>query len=157
MTYGVGASIGPLVSGVLMKQFGSNMLYAFVCFTALILVLRIRPKAVTNLHQVEDAPLHHIAMPDSMSSSPLVVALDPRVDEQVVQDQMQTATEPDAHAPTEGDAPADADQPERVVPSGEGVVRPVAIVDVDVSTDPQDARPDASLDASRDVGVDRPL
>jgi hypothetical protein len=75
----------------------------------------------------------------------------------VVQDQMQTATEPDAHASTEVDSPADAEQPERVVPSGEGVVRPVAIVDADVSTDPQDARPDASLDASRDVGVDRPL
>ncbi|NNG65188.1 MFS transporter, partial [Pseudomonas fragi] len=49
---------------------------------------RIRPNAVTNLHQVDDAPLHHVAMPDSMSSSPLVAALDPRVDEQVVQDQM---------------------------------------------------------------------
>ncbi|RML60208.1 Major facilitator family transporter, partial [Pseudomonas syringae pv. maculicola] len=34
-------------------------------------------------------------MPDSMSSSPLVVALDPRVDEQVVQDQMQTTVEPE--------------------------------------------------------------
>jgi PBP1b-binding outer membrane lipoprotein LpoB len=54
----------------------------------LILVWRIRPNAVTNLHQVDDAPLHHVAMPDSMSSSPLVAALDPRVDEQVVQDQM---------------------------------------------------------------------
>jgi hypothetical protein len=156
MTYGVGASIGPLVSGVLMKQFGSNMLYAFVCFTALILVLRIRPKAVTNLHQVEDAPLHHIAMPDSMSSSPLVVALDPRVDEQVVQDQMQTATEPEPETPTEGEPQPDA-EPERVVPSGEGVVRPVAVVDTDVSAEPQEARPDAALDASRDVGVDRPL
>lgn len=95
MTYGIGASIGPLAAGVLMKMFGSNMLYAFVCSAALILALRIRPKAVTNLHQVEDAPLHHVAMPDSMSSSPLVVALDPRVDEQVVQEQMQnTVDEP---------------------------------------------------------------
>ena len=156
MTYGVGASIGPLVSGVLMKQFGSNMLYAFVCFTALILVLRIRPKAVTNLHQVDDAPLHHIAMPDSMSSSPLVVALDPRVDEQVVQDQMQTASEPEAET-GEGELDLSSDTPERVVPSGEGVVRPVAVVDVDASTEAQGARPDPVHDASRDVGVDRPL
>jgi hypothetical protein len=155
MTYGVGASIGPLVSGVLMKQFGSNMLYAFVCVTALVLVLRIRPKAVTNLHQVEDAPLHHIAMPDSMSSSPLVVALDPRVDEQVVQDQMQTATEP--AAPPEHEPEVEGEAPERVVPSGEGVVRPVAVVDEAVSAEPQAARPDAAHDASRDVGVDRPL
>lgn len=95
MTYGIGASIGPLAAGVLMKMFGSNMLYAFVCSAALILALRIRPKSVTNLHQVEDAPLHHVAMPDSMSSSPLVVALDPRVDEQVVHDQMQATVEPE--------------------------------------------------------------
>jgi MFS family permease len=96
MTYGIGASIGPLAAGVLMKMFGSNMLYAFVCSAALLLALRIRPKEVTNLHQVEDAPLHHVAMPDSMSSSPLMVALDPRVDEQVVQEQMQTPVEEQA-------------------------------------------------------------
>jgi MFS family permease len=112
VTYGVGASIGPLAAGVLMKLFGSQMLYAFFSFFALVLVWRIRPKAVTNLHQVDDAPLHHVAMPDSMSSSPLVAALDPRVDEQVVQDQMQSAPAPEA-APDESvpDTPQAADEP----------------------------------------------
>ena len=88
VTYGIGASVGPLLAGVLMKLFGSQMLYAFFSVAGLVLVWRIRPNAVTNLHQVDDAPLHHVAMPDSMSSSPLVAALDPRVDEQDVQDQM---------------------------------------------------------------------
>ena len=112
VTYGVGASIGPLAAGVLMKLFGSQMLYAFFSFFALVLVWRIRPKAVTNLHQVDDAPLHHVAMPDSMSSSPLVAALDPRVDEQVVQDQMQSAPAPEA-VPDEpaADTPQAADEP----------------------------------------------
>jgi hypothetical protein len=96
VTYGVGASIGPLVAGVLMKLFGSQSLYAFFSFFALVLVWRIRPKAVTNLHQVDDAPLHHVAMPDSMSSSPLVACLDPRVDEQVVQEQMHSPVHPEA-------------------------------------------------------------
>jgi len=95
VTYGVGASIGPLAAGVLMKLFGSQMLYGFFALFALVLVWRIRPKAVTNLHQVDDAPLHHVAMPDNMTSSPLVACLDPRVDEQVVQDQMQTSPSPD--------------------------------------------------------------
>jgi MFS family permease len=95
VTYGVGASIGPLVAGVLMKLFGSQSLYAFFSFFALVLVWRIRPKAVTNLHQVDDAPLHHVAMPDNMTSSPLVACLDPRVDEQVVQEQMQNPVEPE--------------------------------------------------------------
>ncbi len=92
MTYGIGASMGPLAAGVLMKLFGSHMLYAFFSFFALILVLRIRPKAVTNLHQVEDAPLQHVVMPEAMS--PLGAALDPRVDEQVVLDQMCDNTVP---------------------------------------------------------------
>ena len=84
-----------------MKVLGSQMLYAFFSLTGLVLVWRIRPNAVTNLHQVDDAPLQHVAMPDSMSSSPLVAALDPRVDEQVVQDQMQDTAEPtvEPHAP----------------------------------------------------------
>jgi hypothetical protein len=121
VTYGVGASIGPLLAGVLMKFLGSQSLYAFFSFFALVLVWRIRPKAVTNLHQVDDAPLHHVAMPDSMSSSPLVAALDPRVDEQVVQEQMvqdpapvnpgpEPEAQPEAVVETELDS-ADDDKP----------------------------------------------
>ncbi len=89
VTFGIGACIGPLLAGVLMKYLGANMLYAFVSVCALILVWRVRPEAVTNLHQVDDAPLQHIPMPDSTASSPLTAALDPRVDEQVVEAQMQ--------------------------------------------------------------------
>ncbi|SEM38454.1 Major Facilitator Superfamily protein [Pseudomonas sp. ok272] len=109
VTYGIGASIGPLLAGVLMKFFGSQMLYAFFSFFALVLVWRIRPKAVTNLHQVDDAPLQHVAMPESMSSSPLVAALDPRVDEQVVQDQMQSAVSPELDPETEPGPETDLD------------------------------------------------
>ena len=114
VTYGIGASIGPLVAGVLMKVLGSQMLYAFFSLTGLVLVWRIRPNAVTNLHQVDDAPLQHVAMPDSMSSSPLVAALDPRVDEQVVQDQMQDNVEPTV-------VPESAEGPQ---PEGEGADQP---------------------------------
>ncbi|MGY2201922.1 MFS transporter [Pseudomonas gingeri] len=97
MTYGIGASMGPLAAGILMKLFGSHMLYAFFSFFALILVWRIRPKAVTNLHQVEDAPLQHVVMPEAMS--PLGAALDPRVDEQIVLDQMCDSVVPPASEP----------------------------------------------------------
>lgn len=126
VTYGVGASIGPLLAGVLMKLFGSQSLYAFFSFFALVLVWRIRPKAVTNLHQVDDAPLHHVAMPDSMSSSPLVAALDPRVDEQVVQEQMQTTVTP---------------EPE---PEPEPEVQPEAAVETDPADEGDKPAPDIS-------------
>lgn len=139
-------------------MFGSNMLYAFVCFVALVLVTRIRPKAVTNLHQVEDAPLHHIAMPDSMSSSPLVVALDPRVDEQVVQDQMQDVEpEPEVSPDVAAESDVQPEMVERVVASGEGVVRPVAIMDEEVAVEPEASGLDETTEVRRDVGVDRPL
>nr|WP_298168108.1 MFS transporter [uncultured Pseudomonas sp.] len=88
VTFGVGASLGPLLAGVLMRFYGAHMLYAFACACGLILVWRVRPENVTHLHQVDDAPLHHIPTPDNMTGSPLIAALDPRVDEQVVQEQM---------------------------------------------------------------------
>ncbi|MBA1250751.1 MFS transporter [Pseudomonas luteola] len=90
-TFGVGACIGPLLVGALMNWFGANMLYASIGVCGLILVWRIRPQDVKGLHRVDEAPLQHVPMPDSLASSPLVAALDPRVDEQVVHDQMQNA------------------------------------------------------------------
>lgn len=98
LTFGIGASIGPLLAGVLMRFLGANMLYAFVVVCALVVAWRVQPKHATHLHQVDNAPLHHIPMPDSTSSSPLAAALDPRVDEQIAQEQMQHAG-PEPQAP----------------------------------------------------------
>jgi MFS family permease len=120
VTYGVGASIGPLAAGVLMKFFGSQMLYAFFSFFALVLVWRIRPKAVTNLHQVDDAPLHHVAMPDSMASSPLVAALDPRVDEQSVHDQMHVTNDHPHQPPADVHVEPIADELDEAAEMGDG-------------------------------------
>jgi MFS family permease len=102
VTFGIGASVGPLVGGLLMKYLGANMLYAFFSMCGLLLVWRIRPDQVTHEHQVQDAPLHHVPMQDGTGSSPLKAALDPRVDEQVVQDVMTdvqpTATSQEQHS-----------------------------------------------------------
>jgi hypothetical protein len=42
MTYGVGACLGPIIAGALMRLAGSNMLYVFsaVCAMALVLLMR---------------------------------------------------------------------------------------------------------------------
>lgn len=87
-TFGVGASMGPLLVGWLMSGFGANMLYAFFCVSALLIAVRIRPQVVTGETRVAEAPLPHMAVPDGLASSPLVAALDPRVEEEYVQDQM---------------------------------------------------------------------
>lgn len=91
-TFGLGASIGPILVGSLMRGFGPNMLYAVFSLVALTIVLKIRPQVLTGDTMVEEAPLPHTAMPDGLSSSPLAVALDPRVEEEYVLDQMQECT-----------------------------------------------------------------
>ncbi|MCJ1888212.1 MFS transporter [Pseudomonas sp. LA21] len=88
VTFGVGACIGPLAAGALMKLFGPNMLYAFVCACSLILIWRVQPEKVSGMHRVDEAPVKHVATPDSMVSSPLSAALDPRVDDRAVAEQM---------------------------------------------------------------------
>ncbi|MFV3334379.1 MFS transporter [Pseudomonas sp. NY15437] len=105
VTFGVGACVGPLAAGALMKVFGSNMLYAFVCACSLILIWRVQPEKVSGVHRVDEAPVKHVATPDSLASSPLSAALDPRVDEAAVKEQM---TRNDTSAPvTESEAEAE--------------------------------------------------
>src|SRR5690606_17261252 len=83
MTYGVGACLGPMVAGVLMSWAGPSMYYVFVSVCALILVWQVRPARVTGVHQVDEAPVHFVPLPDNLQSSPAVAALDPRVDPNV--------------------------------------------------------------------------
>ena len=105
VTFGVGACVGPLAARALMKVFGSNMLYAFVCACSLILIWRVQPEKVSGVHRVDEAPVKHVATPDSLASSPLSAALDPRVDEAAVKEQM---TRNDTSAPvTESEAEAE--------------------------------------------------
>ena len=88
-TFGIGASISPLLIGALMKSQGANMLYVALSLFAMLIVIRARPQAITGDTLSDEAPLQHIYMPDGISSSPLAAALDPRVEESYVQEQMQ--------------------------------------------------------------------
>jgi MFS family permease len=78
-TYGVGACIGPLLSGALMNHFGPGMFYILVSIYAVILMILVQPRYTTGEHRVDEAPLHHVAMPDTVS--PMAATLDPRVEE----------------------------------------------------------------------------
>jgi MFS family permease len=88
-TFGLGASLSPLLIGVLMKSFGPNMLYVSFSVFAMLIVIRVRPQVISGDTLSDEAPLQHIYMPDGISSSPLAAALDPRVEESYVQEQMQ--------------------------------------------------------------------
>ncbi|WVM92804.1 MFS transporter [Halopseudomonas pachastrellae] len=56
VTFGLGASIGPLLSSAMMKLWGASMLYIFMAACSAILVFRVRADAVTGENLVEAAP-----------------------------------------------------------------------------------------------------
>ena len=80
MLYGMGACLGPLLVGELMRQFDSGVYYIFVSACSGILVLLIRQQKVKGDNLSEDAPTQFVPMYDSLQSSNVVVNLDPRVD-----------------------------------------------------------------------------
>ncbi len=105
LVFGIGACIGPLLTGELMARLGPQLLYLFISSCALLLAWRVRPQDVHNRHRVDEAPLGHVAVPDAaLAGSPLAVALDPRVDEAVVQEQMHAETSAAGAAAEEGGA-----------------------------------------------------
>jgi MFS family permease len=80
IVYGLGACVGPLIAGGLMTGFGPGMYFVFISVCAAILVWQVRPARVTGEHQLQEAPVGFVPMPDVLQSSPVAVALDPRVD-----------------------------------------------------------------------------
>ncbi|MCH1929424.1 MFS transporter [Shewanella sp. A25] len=92
LTFGIGASIGPLIASTLMQWFGNNMLYGFISVCTLVLFVRLR-----YVHSRQKAETHvtqdYIMATGDLVSSPLVAALDPRVDVESVQEQMAVAVE----------------------------------------------------------------
>nr|GFC88242.1 hypothetical protein [Tanacetum cinerariifolium] len=76
----------------------------------------------------------------------------------VVQDQMQDVEpEPEVSPDVAAESDVQPEMVERVVASGEGVVRPVAIMDEEVAVEPEASGLDETTEVRRDVGVDRPL
>jgi MFS family permease len=111
MAYGIGACIGPMIAGGLMSLAGPNMYYVFVSACALTLVLTVRPMRVTHEHQVDDAPVHFVVMPDTLQSSPAAAAtLDPRVDPEVDQGLVMVEPQPDVVAPPRATAAQGKDE-----------------------------------------------
>lgn len=88
MSFGVGASIGPLAVGALIAPLGGNILYAFFSLCGLSLIAFSRTVKQDQDEFVNDAPVPHMAIPDSLVSSPLSPALNPSFDEQLIHDIM---------------------------------------------------------------------
>lgn len=80
MVYGLGACLGPLVAGGLMRTWGADVYFMYVSACALVLVIFIREQKVKGTHLSEDAPTHFVPMADTLQNSHVMAVLDPRVD-----------------------------------------------------------------------------
>jgi len=80
MVYGLGAGVGPLLVGFLMRELQAGVFFVFVTACAVFLVVFVRPQRVKGTHLSEDAPTGFVPMPESSQNQNVVPALDPRVD-----------------------------------------------------------------------------
>lgn len=80
MVYGLGAGVGPLFVGFLMRELQAGVFFVFVTACAVFLVAFVRPQRVTGTYLSEDAPTEFVPMPESSQTQNVVPALDPRVD-----------------------------------------------------------------------------
>lgn len=112
MSYGIGASIGPLLTGALMQPLGGNMLYAFfvVCCAVVIGLTRLR-SSLPEVTPEDQVP--HVPLTDGLVSSPLAVALNPAIDEEDIQNTMVNLPEQELH---ESDTPDSVEEGEQHKP-----------------------------------------
>ncbi|UTW07074.1 MFS transporter [Pseudomonas benzenivorans] len=77
VTFGIGASIGPLLAGALMERFGASSLYFFSSACAALLAVAVSQRRVSGVNLQADAPLHHQATPAGLASATLPAAVEP--------------------------------------------------------------------------------
>ncbi len=109
MSYGIGASIGPLLTGAMMQPLGGNMLYAFfaVCCAVIIGLTRLR-SSLPEVTQENQVP--HVPLTDGLVSSPLAVALNPVIDEEDIQNTMVNPIEESVNHSEATEPATDSDQ-----------------------------------------------
>lgn len=114
LTFGMGACIGPLVASTFMQLIGDSMLYGFMALCTLVLFLRLtQVNYKQKQHKEHEITQDYVMASGDLISSPLAAALDPRVDEQMVQEQMVQPLQQDADLPTADQelSSLDAEQP----------------------------------------------
>lgn len=100
LTFGMGACIGPLIASTFMQLVGNSMLYGFMALCTLLLFLRLTHVNYQQKQQDKEVSQDYVMASGDLISSPLAAALDPRVDEQMVQEQMVNPQYQDADLPT---------------------------------------------------------
>lgn len=88
MIYGIGAAVGPLISGYLMARFGAKGLYLIILIIAVTIVWMKLLKASRHLDTAVEDALPHVILPEGNLSPIAAATLDPRIDEDAVKEVM---------------------------------------------------------------------
>lgn len=83
MVYGLGACVGPMFVGLLMRELQAGVFFVFVTACAVFLIVFVRPQRISGVYLTQDAPTEFVPMPDSVQNPNVVPALDPRVDTEI--------------------------------------------------------------------------
>lgn len=94
LTFGLGASIGPLLASAAMQLAGPRMLYGFMALVALLLFIRLQQVNYQQKQQEKTVASDYQMASGDLVGSPLAAALDPRVDQQDVVAQMTAERHP---------------------------------------------------------------
>lgn len=105
MAFGVGACIGPMLTGALMQPLGGNLLYGFFCLCG-VLIAALSWQKVAAVVSTEDTQFPHVLVPEGLASSPLAVVLNPTIDEEEIQSVMVNNEETEWHDSDEEDEEA---------------------------------------------------
>ena len=159
MVYGLGAGVGPLFVGILMRELQAGVFFVFVTACAVFLVAFVRPQRVTGTYLTEDAPTEFVPMPESSQSQNVVPALDPRVD---LDTDVSFSPPPEEELPVaeqngadtaETAEPAAAPASTAVLEPASGVPSPEAVVSVDEPTQSAAGLGPAGIAAAHDYTV----
>jgi MFS family permease len=102
LTFGLGASTGPLIASAFMQFGGSRMLYAFMALVAALLFLRLTQVNYQQKQQDKSQPKDYVMASGDLVSSPLAAALDPRVDQATAQQQLMAEPQTPVAEPGQG-------------------------------------------------------
>ncbi|HAT42946.1 MAG TPA: MFS transporter [Rheinheimera sp.] len=90
LTFGLGASIGPLLASACMQLGGPRLLYGFMALIALLLFVRLQQVNYQQKLAEQVQARDYVMSSGDLVGSPLAAALDPRVDSAMVAQQMMT-------------------------------------------------------------------
>lgn len=88
MLFGVGAAIGPLISGYLMEQFDAKGLYIFTLIVAIAIVWLNLLKVTKRLKTDVEDSLPHVILSDGHISPIAAASLDPSIDDDTIKEAM---------------------------------------------------------------------